>query len=156
MPSPTPSRTLTRDAVMDALQHAGQPTAATATPPEEKTFSVRITPAIQNEVEGPIEDALRREKAGEIDPTDVVYLKIHEAMQRARRIRPVLIQASLADLRELASRAENEIGPTGICSENIADCYDFADRAYWLGRARAYRALFKHVSAHLRAAGQHG
>ena len=147
-------RSLNQRAVSDALRKAGHLCAGATPPAEETTFPVRITPTIQSEVEGPIEDALRREMAGELDPSDTVYLKIHRAMLAVQRVRPVTIKASHTDLRELYSRADNEIGPTGICSENLADCYEFADRTYWLGRARAYRALFKQVSTHLAAAGE--
>lgn len=74
-----------------------------------------------------------------------MYLKIKAAIDAVKGIRPVTIDADATDIRELISRADNEVGVGGICNENIADCHDFADRAYWLGRKRAYGALLKQM-----------
>lgn len=107
---------------------------------------LRITPAIQSEVEGAIEDAVGRKGS---DPSDGVYLKIHAAMKASKGVKTVSIEPDDNEVRELKSRAEYEVGPNGVCAENIADCYEFADRAYWLGRQRAYKALLKQINAGL-------
>lgn len=110
-------------------------------------MKLRITPAIQSEVEGPIEDALAHQARNIVDPSDAVYLKIKAAANAVKGIRTVTIEADAADVRELVSRAENEVGVGGVCNENIADIHDFADRAYWLGRKRAYCALLRQLKA---------
>lgn len=108
---------------------------------------IRITPAIQQAFEDPITDSLARSADGPQDPSDAVYLKVHAAMQARKGVGPVVIAADVEDLRELKSRSEYEVGSQGVCQENIADSTSFVDRAYWLGRQRAYRALLKQLTA---------
>jgi hypothetical protein len=44
------------------------------------------------------------------------------------------------ELAELRSRTANELGPGGVCAENLGWSSDFTDRAYWMGRQRAFAA----------------
>lgn len=108
-------------------------------------MKLRITPAIQYECENAIVDATQPNR-GDADPSDGVYLKIHASMEAKKGVKAVVIDADGVDIRELKSRAEYEVGPNVVCAENIADCYEFSERAYWLGRQRAYKALLKQIN----------
>lgn len=109
-------------------------------------MKIRITPAIQREFEDPIADALAGLKCGARDPSDGVYIKVYAAMQTLKRPGPVSIDADEAEAGELKSRAEYEVGPNGVCAENISYSSDFRDRLYWLCRKRAYTALLRQIT----------
>lgn len=107
---------------------------------------LRVTPAMQEYLRDAISDALGRAVS---QPSDAVYLKVHEAMQGAKRGgQTVTIVASLADLRELADRANYEVGPGGVCDENLGWSSAPADKTYWMARKRAYKALLAQIDAH--------
>lgn len=108
---------------------------------------LRITPAMQEYLSDAIEDSVKRQAA---QASDGVYLKIHDARRAAKKAgQTVTIVASSADLRELSSRCENEVGSNGVCDENIGYSSAFADRAYWMSRKRAYKALQAQLEAHM-------
>lgn len=108
---------------------------------------VRITPAMQEYLRDAIEDSVKRQAPG---PSDAVYLKIDEAQKAAKRHGQTLtIVATAADLRELADRATYEVGPGGVCDENIGWSSEPADKTYWTARKRAYKALLAQVEAHV-------
>lgn len=109
-------------------------------------MKLRITPAIQSEVEDAMTDARANEQRGHPDPSDSVYLKIHAAMESYPGTKPVVIEATDQEVSELRSRATYEVGANGVCDENIAESSDMADRAYWLGRKRAYTALLNQIN----------
>lgn len=107
---------------------------------------VRITPAMQEYLSDAISDALGRAVP---QPSDAVYLKVQEARKGAKRPgQTVTIVASVADLRELADRANYEAGPGGVCDENIGWSSEPADKTYWMARKRAYKSLLIQVEAH--------
>lgn len=107
-------------------------------------MKMRITPALQSEFEMAIEDAIRTKGCY---PSDGVYLKIHAAMNASKGVKAVYIEADEIDVRELKNRAVYEVELDGVCDENIALSNNFTDRAYWLGRKRAYMALLKQIKA---------
>lgn len=108
---------------------------------------VRITPSMQEYLSDAIADSVAREAP---QPTDGVYLKVHEAVKAAKRPGlTVTIVASAADLRELTSRANYECGPGGVCDENIGWSSTPTDKAYWMARKRAYKALLAQVETHI-------
>lgn len=106
---------------------------------------LRITSALQREMEDAITDARTNLIRNTPDPSDKVYLKIHAAIEAVTGDRPVVIEVSPEDVAELKSRAEYEVGANGVCDENIRCSSEFADRAYWLGRKRAYSALLRQI-----------
>lgn len=111
-------------------------------------MKLRISPTILDEVSSAIEDALAHQERGTADPTDPTYLKIDAAANAAKSHKNgFFIDADADDLLELKDRAEYNVGPGGCCYENLEDSHDRYDRAYWLGRIRAYRSLIKQIAA---------
>lgn len=111
---------------------------------------LRISEYLQDEMEGPVAEALgRRDQTTEA--SDAVYIKIGDAATKRAKPGAVTIEADERDVAELTSRIENEIASWGICSENLANCYDAVERCYWLGRKRAYTALKKQIDGHRQA-----
>jgi hypothetical protein len=106
-------------------------------------MKLRISPSLQYEMKGTMEDAIRHK--GKHDSSDKTYIKIHSACEEKKTQGIVVIDADDDDVKELLSRIDDEIGPNGVCNENISDCYEFSERSYWLGRKRSYKALLKQI-----------
>jgi hypothetical protein len=101
-------------------------------------IKITITPTIQNEVQESIGSMLENHASGRTDPTDPTYLKIKTAIDNGKVGKSVTINADLADCKELCSRADYEIE---TCKENLE--WD-TERGVWMGRLRAWQALYKH------------
>jgi len=111
-------------------------------------MKLRISPTILDEVSAAIEDALGHHDKDWCDPTDATYLKINAAANAAKsHKRGFLIDVDADDIAELKDRAEYNVGPYGVCNENLDYAYDKHDRAYWLNRSRAYTGLLKQIAA---------
>lgn len=108
-------------------------------------MKIKITKAIQEELRETISDAFGHKQNGMLDPSDPIYIKIGNA-QGFGSGKTITVDADETDAAELKSRAMYEAGPDGVCNENISWSSDFYDRAYWLGRKRAYTALLKQLS----------
>lgn len=107
-------------------------------------MKIKLTPTILDELSCAIEDA---QQPGSTDPADVTYRKIAAAAEAGGGYyKPVLVDLDDADVGELKSRAEYNVGPHGVCAENLAYCHR-EDRGYWLGRLNAYRALLRQIAA---------
>lgn len=108
--------------------------------------TLRVTPAVLDEIEPAIADALANKNNN--DPSDETYRKIHQARQQANSLRRgVMVSLNERDVAELKSRADYNVGPAGVCQENLGWSSDPADRGYWLGRMRAYKALLAQIAA---------
>lgn len=108
-------------------------------------MKVRITPTIMDEIQYTIADSLERLEDNRItDPTDHTYIKIGQA---AGDKNSCTFEADEADIKELRERALYNVDSTGVVWENLSDAYDKYERAYWLSRLRAYRALLKQLEA---------
>lgn len=94
-------------------------------------MKLQITYAILSDVEPAVEDALGRQ-TGSTDPTDPTYLKIHNGTPNSRG---VVIDADMADLKELIDRGKYKIE---VALENVADNYD---APHWRGQLKAWRSL---------------
>lgn len=113
-------------------------------------MKLKISEYLQDEMDGPVAEALgRRDET--TDPSDAVYIKIGDAANKRAKPGPVTIEADERDVAELTSRIENEIASWGICSENLGNCYELSERAYWMGRKRAYTALKKQIDGQRQA-----
>lgn len=108
-------------------------------------MQLRLTPAVLAEMSETIKDAM----AGKgNDPTDATYRKIHlAALAAAPKARGILVEVDEQDLLELRGRAEFNVGPNGVCMENLGWSTDPADKGYWLGRMRAYKGLLSQIQA---------
>lgn len=110
-------------------------------------MQLKITATILDEVTSAIEDARANQERGTPDPSDPVYLKIHAAAAAARsHKRGFFIDADEDDVYELKDRAEYNVGPLGVCSENLACSHEACDRVYWLNRIRAYKGLLRQIT----------
>lgn len=101
---------------------------------------IRITPTVQDEVEPAIEDSLARQAKGESQVADSLYIKIHAACEALKKSGPVTVELDDDELHELKDRAEYQL--ECVVPDNLP-CSDPCERAYWLGRKRAYTALLK-------------
>lgn len=101
---------------------------------------IRITPALHDAFAESLADARQNALRNNPDAADPVYLKIATAWPAATK-RGILIEVTADELAELRSRTANELGPGGVCAENLGWSSDFTDRAYWMGRQRAFAAL---------------
>lgn len=102
-------------------------------------MQIRITNALLRELEQTLEYTKRRQGTGKPDPSDPVYLKILAAPKGKTGC---VIDADAADVAELLSRAEYDIE---TCDDNITDTTIFAEKAYWMGRKRSYKALIRQI-----------
>lgn len=107
-------------------------------------MQVRLTPAVLAEMAETIQDAVSGKN---VDPTDETYRKIHQAAQAAKSNKHgLVIELDAKDVAELKSRAEFNVGPNGVCLENLGWSTDPADKGYWLGRMRAYKGLLAQIN----------
>jgi len=108
------------------------------------TRLIRLSPTVLAEMEGALKDAWCQQFD---DPTNATYRKIFSAVREQKDWdqKGVVIEADEADIKELKSRAEWNVGANGVCQENIGWSSDPQDRAYWRGRMRAYRALLSQI-----------
>ena len=95
---------------------------------------LRISTTLFDEMEPAIEDAVKNRARSTPDPTDPVYLKLHEATWRKSGI---VIDATESEVKELLSRAEYKIE---VAEENMSD-----EPAFWRGQLSAWRALIKQI-----------
>lgn len=109
-------------------------------------MAIRITPALYDAFSEAITDAEQNVKRNAPQASDSVYLKIAQAWPKATK-RGILIDPSLEEVAELRSRTDYELGASGVCAENIGWSSDFTDRAYWMGRKRAFEALRRQLDA---------
>ena len=106
-------------------------------------MKVRITKGVMDEIQYTIADSFQRLEEDRVtDMTDHTYIKIGYA---AGNKSSCVFEASEEDVRELRERALYNVGPSGVVWENLQDAYEKYDRAYWLGRLSAYRALLKQL-----------
>jgi hypothetical protein len=114
-------------------------------------MKLKLTSAILAEMEGAMSDSLRLQGTLNEDPSNETYRKIHAAMKSAEEAgrKTVYFEADDKDVKELLDRIDFEIGPNGTCTINIGEYSDFSERAYWLGRKRAYAALLKQIKSKL-------
>ncbi len=97
-------------------------------------MKLRVSTTLFDEMEPAIEDAVKSRSKGTPDPTDPVYLKLHEATWRKSGI---VIDATEPEVKELLSRAEYKIE---VAQENMSD-----EPAFWRGQLSAWRALIKQI-----------
>lgn len=108
-------------------------------------MKLRLTPAVVAEMEETIRDAVAGKNN---DPTNATYLKIHQVLQQSKSDkRGVVVEMGAQGVAELKSRAEFNVGINGVCQENLGWSTDPADKGYWLGRMRAYKALLAQINA---------
>lgn len=104
-----------------------------------KTFSIRLTPSILLEMEEAIEDAVKAKCA---DKSNALYQKIRAALESGKGTkRGLVLDVDDQCLDELRDRTLWNVGPDGVCKENLGWSTDAVDKGYWLGRMRAYNAL---------------
>lgn len=107
-------------------------------------MQLRLTPAVLAEMAETIQDAVAGKGA---DPTHATYRKIQQAAQSAKaNKRGLVVELDNKDVAELKSRAEFNVGPDGVCLENLGWSTDPADKGYWLGRMRAYKGLLAQIN----------
>lgn len=108
-------------------------------------MKLRITPAVLAEMAETIQDAVAGTTA---DPTHATYRKIHNAALASNATsRGLLLDFDADDIAELRSRAQFNVGPDGVCMENLKWSTDPADKGYWLGRMRAYKGLLAQIDS---------
>lgn len=107
-------------------------------------MQIRLTPTVLAEMAETMQDALVGKGN---DPTNETYRKIHQATQQTNAPkRGIVVDLSEKDIAELKSRAEFNVGPNGVCMENLGWSSDPADKGYWLGRMRAYKSLLVQIN----------
>lgn len=99
-------------------------------------MKLNISTTLYDEMEPAIEDAVKNRARGTPDPSDPVYLKIHEATWRKTGI---VIDVDAGELAELRDRAEYKIE---VAIENMSD-----EPPFWRGQLRAWRALLRQIEA---------
>ena len=103
-------------------------------------MKLRISETIQDEVTPAIEDSLAR--LDNPQKTDSVYVKINAAIEARKGVGTVVIDATPDEVAELVDRAKYQL--ECVIPDNLP-CSDPYDRAYWVGRKRAYKALLEQV-----------
>ena len=98
-------------------------------------MKLRISTTLFDEMEPAIEDAVKNRAKNTPDPSDPVYLKLHEATWRKSGI---VIEVDEPEVKELVSRAEYKIE---VAQENMSD-----EPAFWRGQLSAWRALLKQIN----------
>jgi hypothetical protein len=98
-------------------------------------MKIKISTTLYEEMEPAIEDAVKNRAQGTPDPSDPVYLKLHEAEWKKSGI---ALDLTDGEVRELRSRAEYKIE---VAKENMSD-----DPPFWRGQLRAWRALLGQIS----------
>lgn len=96
---------------------------------------LKISTTLYDEMEPAMEDAVRHQKASQLEPTDSVYLKLARAPWRKSGI---LLVVDAAELTELRSRASYKIE---VALENMDD-----EPAFWRGQLAAWRALLAQIA----------
>jgi hypothetical protein len=99
-------------------------------------MKLKISTTLYDEMEPAIEDAVKNRARGTPDPSDPVYLKIHEATWRKTGI---MIDVDTGELAELRDRATYKIE---VALENMSD-----EPPFWRGQLRAWRALLRQIDA---------
>jgi len=98
-------------------------------------MKIRISTTLYEEMEPAIEDAVKNRACGTPDPSDPVYLKLHEAVWKKSGI---VLDLTDAEVCELRSRAEYKIE---VAQENMRD-----EPPFWRGQLRAWRALLGQIN----------
>ena len=102
--------------------------------PFKNSMKIKVSTTLFDEMEPAIADAVKSRAAGTPDPTDPVYLNLHEATWRKSGI---LIDATDAEIKELLSRAQYKIE---VALENMSD-----EPTFWRGQLAAWRALIRQI-----------
>lgn len=131
-----------RRSLTEFLKTALAKAAATDAP---ALMRVSITPAVLDALSDTLSDVKGQKVPQASDP---VYQKILQAVDAAGDGRTVSIEVDRAELTELGKRVEYEIGPHGVCTENLGQGLSFTDASYWRGRRRAFTALGRQIDVY--------